>query len=395
MAGDTETKDYLGMSDDDFLNAPIPAPAPAGENEPEAASDAAVVEEPQVEAEVKVEAEVDGGAVETDEDDVAAEDDKSKSEDEPEVHGSGEAEKPAEQKANDKPKDEAKPDAEKAKTEAEPEKKVNYEDFFKKVMAPFKANGREIKLETPDEAIRLMQMGAGYGRKLQDLQPALKTLRMLEKNDLLDEGKLSFLIDINNKNPDAIKKLIADSGIDPLDLNIGDNVSYTPTNRSVSDKEMVFQDTLKDIESHEGGQETIRIVNQTWDKESKSALWDQPQLLTIIQSQRENGVYDQIVAEMDRQKLLGTIPNNAPFLQAYKLAGDKLFPQAPVQTQSGDTPQPQVIATRTAAPKAQVQNGDKAAAAASTKSSTRKAGVTVNPLEMADDDFLKQFEGRL
>ena len=51
-----------------------------------------------------------------------------------------------------------------------------------------------------------MQMGAGYGRKLQDMQPHLKTLRMLEKNNLLDEGKLSYLIDLDQKNPDAIKK---------------------------------------------------------------------------------------------------------------------------------------------------------------------------------------------
>ena len=89
--------------------------------------------------------------------------------------------------------------------------------------------------------------------------------------------------------------------------------------------------------------------------------------------------------------------------QAYKLAGDHLQAtngfktiQVPIQTLSGDTPQPQVIATRTAAPKAQVQNGDKAAAAASTKTTpARKSGALVNPLEMADDEFLKQFKDRL
>jgi hypothetical protein len=390
-----ETKDYLGMSDDDFMsiNSPDAAPVVAAEDEDDEDAGSVVVEP-------VAEGAADADTTKTDADVVVktTEQDGGKVEDEPDIPGStgsdkpavGAAEKPVEKPAGEQTKNEAdKP------VEAET-KVVDYEGFFKQVMTPFKANGREIKLTTPEEAIRLMQMGAGYGRKLQDLQPALKTLRMLEKADLLDEGKLSFLIDINNKNPEAIKKLIADSGIDPLDFDNQDNVSYTPTNHSVSDKEMAFQTTLKDVESAKGGTETIRLVNQTWDQESKAALWDQPEILKVMQSQRENGIYDQIVAEIDRQKLLGDISQNTPFLQAYQSAGDKLFPKAKTDTRTGDTPPTQVIATRTAAPKAQVQNGSKAAAAASTKTTTqRKAGVTINPLEMADDDFLKTFKDRL
>lgn len=416
--------DYLGMSDEDFLNINGPATTAAAASgtdgdgdRQETAGSAVVVANAEVEGETATTTESekaqdeaadtavdpavgDGKAVDaakTTPADGAAQpagtDGKAAGTD-------GTAAQPASKTGDDngaKDQDKTAPAA-----DAQP---VDYEGFFQQVMAPFKANGREFKLNSPDEAIRLMQMGAGYGRKLQDLQPALKTLKMLEKANLLDEGKLSFLIDINNKNPDAIKKLIADSGIDPLELNIGDNVSYAPKNHSVSDKEMVFHTALEDVQSHPNGQETIRLINQTWDQESKSALWESPQLLAVIQSQRENGVYAQIVTEIDRQKLLGQIPSTAPFLQAYKLAGDHLqanngfkITETPnsIQTRSGDTPSTQVIATRTAAPKAQVQNGDKAAAAASTKTTTsRKAGVTVNPLDMADDDFLKTFKDRL
>ena len=66
------------------------------------------------------------------------------------------------------------------------------------------------------------------------------------------------------------------------------------------------------------------------------------------------------------------------------------------QTQTGVTQQQQVIATRAAAPKASVQNGEKAAAASPTKTSgVRKASATVNPLAMADDEFMKTFQNRL
>lgn len=286
--------------------------------------------------------------------------------------------------------------------------------FYDQVMKPFKANGREITLRTPEEAIRLMQMGAGYGRKLQDMQPHLKTLRMLEKNNLLDENKLSYLIDLDQKNPEAIKKLIKDAGIDPLDLNMDDNANYRPTNHSVSDTEVAFSEALKDVSAQPGGRETIQQINTTWDKTSKEALWAQPELLRIIQSQKENGLFDQISAEMERKKMLGEIAPNTPFLEAYKIAGDALVaanslilpggetapktetpaPAAPVQGKTDQQPA-KVLGTRTAAPKSGASANDKAKAAASPQSSSRKAKETVNPLDMADDEFLKQFNGRI
>ncbi|RUX60163.1 hypothetical protein [Mesorhizobium sp. M7A.F.Ca.CA.002.12.1.1] len=408
-------KDYLGMSDEDFLNAPMPV---AAAEEP-----AAQVETP-VEGTVENQEETPGSdvsaAVETEDTDENKE--KEEDADAPEVDADGKpvakpgdetsvpgsaaaagdsADPKGEVDADGKPKVAAAADLKDKKVEPKAdEKPVDYEAFYKQILTPFKANGRTIELKTPEEAIRLMQMGAGYGRKIQDMQPHLKVLRMLEKNDLLDEGKLSFLIDINSKNPDAIKKIIKEAGIDPIDLNINDNVPYIPQNHSVSDDEMRFQEALGEIQSHPTGQDTLREINQKWDQESKTLLWKEPQLLSVIQSQRDTGVYDQITAEIDRQKLLGQIPNSTPFLQAYKLAGDHLqanngFKPPQIQTQPGVTQQPQVIATRTAAPKAQVANGDKAAAASITKTTPRKAATTVNPLQMADDEFLKQFNGRL
>jgi len=429
MAAATE-KDFLGMSDEDFLNINSPDDSPVvaakeeeGQGETPASTDSedtAQVDENKEEIPTSTDDEVEGEVP-----DDKAEDDKGDAVtevDEGLVEGAEPEDKWTEFKPDTTKTDtenaEAKVEHDKTKPAEEPvtpksvaegvvtETPIDHEAFYKQIMTPFKANGRRIELKTPEEAVRLMQMGAGYGRKIQELQPHLKVLRMLEKNELLDEDRLSLLIEVNQKNPEAIRKIIADSGIDPLDLNMEDNVSYRPKSHSVSDKEMAFQEVLSDVQGHDTGQETLQLINQTWDQESKSALWDQPQILSVIQTQRDNGLYDQIAAEVDRQKLLGHISNNTPFLQAYKTAGDHLQEtggfkilegqEAQIQNQSRDTSQPQVIATRSAAPKAQVQNGAKAAAAASTKTSgSRKTGATVNPLEMADDVFMKQFENRL
>lgn len=419
-------KNYLEMSDDEFLskNSPdeitqddsieeedaVKASSNSGsEGQPAENIDENPEEnQEKTQEENKTQDEQDASADnDSDESDKEAEDqeDVSKAEDKdpdkPEKNqkeGPGAADKSA--KNPDGKKDSKAPEAIQEKTETS----VNYEEFYKQVMTPFKANGRTISLKTPDEVIRLMQMGAGFGKKLQDLQPHLKVLRMLEKNDLLDEGRLSYLIDINQKNPKAIMKLIKDSGIDPLDLNPEDNVEYIPKNHSVSDKEMAFHQALGDLQAHQTGQETIQIINQTWDQQSKSLLWESPDILGVIQTQRENGIYDQIVAEIDRQKMLGMIPPTTPFLQAYKIAGDYLVAaqgnqvqQDPHQTQNNQLGyQPQVIETRPATPKNTVKNSDKAFAASLTKSTpSKKSTRTTNPLAMADEDFLKQFEGRL
>lgn len=433
------SQDFLGMSDEDFLKLNSPAPSqdkaaadnagdPAegrGENPGSSSSDDDNGEASKKEDEKDpAESKADGGGDDKGDGGV----DPSAAVD-PAPSGDSGSEDPKQDGPDAKPGDKS-AEGDAGKNAGDPKKDdkgqddkpdqakpVNYEAFFNQVMTPFKANGRMITLKTPEEAIRLMQMGAGYGRKLQDLQPHLKTLRMLEKAELLDENKLSFLIDINNKNPDAIKKLIKDAGIDPLDLNIGDNVDYYPKNHAVSDKEMAFTEALNEVQAHPKGKETLQVINQTWDKQSKQLLWESPELLSVIQTQRDQGVYDQIVEEIDRQKLLGKISPSTPFLQAYKVAGDYLLAtngfkgkpasagqDAQIQTQIGSTAsqgqgqnqQTQVIATRTETPKAQVQNGDKAAAAAPAKSAPpRKPGTVINPLAMADDDFLKQFAGRL
>lgn len=290
-------------------------------------------------------------------------------------------------------------------TPASPLTEVQLRDFYDKIMKPFKANGKEIQAKTPEEALRLMQMGAGYGKKLQDMQPHLKSLRILEKHGLLDEKRLSFLVDLHAKNPDAIKQLLRDAKIDPLDLNMEEGADYKVPNHSVPDAEVAFKEVLADVRAAPNGQETIRHVNEHWDEQSKARLWKQPEILRVIQSQRESGVYDKIADEVERQKLFGTIKPNTPFIDAYKIAGDSLVKAAgldpatgkPVQVQQVQTPAPAqpaapvALGTKTAKPRAPVSNDAKARAAASSTSKAAKVVAPVDMLDMSDDEFMKQF----
>ena len=266
----------------------------------------------------------------------------------------------------------------------------NYEDFFKQVMAPFKADGKTIELKTPEEAVQLMKMGANYTRKMQELQPQRKLLLMLENNGL-DEGKLSYLIDLDKKDPKAILKLVKDAGIDPLDLDVSVDPAYQAGNHTVSDAESNFRSVLDTLSSSTEGKETLRVINSTWDQASKELLWKDAEAMNTIHQQRESGVYDLISTEVERQKTLGTIPAGTSFMQAYQAVGNHMVSNGGFDSlikPAAIVPVASVV-TRVAPVKSVVENGDKASAASPPRSTSRPATVAINPLAMSDEDFLK------
>jgi len=281
----------------------------------------------------------------------------------------------------------------------------DYKNFYERIMAPLKANGKTIELKTPEEAIQLMQMGANYTKKMQAITPYRKVLTMLENNALLDENKLSFLIDLDKKNPEAIKKLVAESGIDPLDLGRDSKTTYFEGNHRVSDEEVGFKTAVDDLKSNPDGIATLQEIN-AWDQASKEVLWKNPDLMDAIHKQRENGIYNQIQTEIERRRTLGMIPVSTPFINAYQIVGDELQAAGAFKPKStvAVTPKPITpqstaatpVVTRVETPKPAVVNNGKANAASSTRSTPRSAGdKRINPLAMSDDEFLKQMDNRV
>lgn len=432
-------KNFLAMSDEDIMNMTAPPSADADGGNAVETETPAVVEEPSAdtptdqsdpepenkEAEQKADATADsaddkGDADEQGDEGTQADNkDKSKPGDEATPSKEEGAEAEAEGADKDADKDKAapaegaektpKPDADAAKpadvkTEAEVTTPPNYEEMYNKIMTPFKANGKTIELKNPDEAIGLMQMGANYTKKMQELQPFRKILMMLQNNDLIDENKLSFLIDIEKKNPDAIHKLIKDSGVDPLTLDTESEPTYLEGSHKVSNDEVKFASTVESVGSTDAGKETLNVM-KTWDDTSKELLWSHPEVMTIIHAQRETGVFQAIDTEVDRQRALGQINPETPYLEAYKIAGDHLqktggLPtvEATTTTTTVATPEkkaPVVLEERAAVPKSKVDNGEQANAAAPARSTTQKVEVKKNPLAMSDAEFMKQFDGRL
>lgn len=221
---------------------------------------------------------------------------------------------------------------------------------------------------------------------------------MLENNGLLDESKITFLIDLHQKNPAAIQKLLADSEFDPLSVNKATADGYVPGDHQVTDNEVQFQSALDDlIQTPEGGQFLQEIQGQ-WDSASKRALFQEPSLVNTLNLQRSNGIYQQITNEIDRLRVLGQIPAETPFLQAYHAIGDMLN-QAGKLVPNGAQPVGTVKSTGTAT-SSQASNSNNpvtdrappaaARAAAPVRNIPNKPTPT-NPnfLDMSDEEFLK------
>lgn len=400
---------HLAMSDEEFLKQPLPETAgvsseeaPASQDNPNEGEDPNAGK-PEGEAEVPA----DGAATGTDAGTAAAEgEDQNKGAGSEGNQPEGEAAKTGEEaKAPDPagaaaPGSEAKPEGDAAKDgtkqpEAQQEP-LNFEKLYGDILAPIKANGKEIKVTNADEARTLMQMGANYTQKMQQLAPHRKLITMLTKNSI-DEDKLSLLIDLDNGDKNAIAKYIKDKGIDPLDIDTNTEPAYREGSHKVSDQEQGFRTQLDELGSTPEGKETLTEI-QTWDQASKDTLWESPGIMPVIHAHREAGIYAQIVAEVDRQKTLGQMPADTPFLEAYQTAGDALDKQGVFGTKAAATNEtttdnqpkadPTPVATRTAAPKSDAAAAA-AAAAAPSRSGPGKASEAVNYLSMSDEEFAK------
>lgn len=229
---------------------------------------------------------------------------------------------PAKKEEPAAPADKSAPAADKP---AEGEQELDYKaELGKLIGVPIKANGKEITLKNTDEVIRLVQQGAGYAQKMEQLKPARKLAAMMERAGLLgDENAYGQMIDLYNGDPKAIAKLVKDLKIDifALDLDAGDQ--YTPTSHLQTDEAVNFTETLKEVRTLEGGREALALID-SWDQQSKDAIWGNAQAVRQIFEYKQSGVYDTVATEVERRRTLGQIPVGTPFIHAFQQVGDEM-----------------------------------------------------------------------
>lgn len=256
----------------------------------------------------------------------------------------------------------------------------NYEEYWKKISSPFKANGKMYQPNTPEDVVALMQKGVNYTQKMQQIAPYKKTVETLNKNNI-DANELNFLIDLHNGNKDAIKSLLKRNKIDAMDLGtFDDNVQYTPNNNLASDRDVEVADVLNDIA--ENKQTIYDILYNKWDNQSRQTMIEHPELLRLLNEELQLGRFDAIQQQVEAAKMFGRdygmndLELYSAFARQYLQTQHQQFQQQQQQQQVQQ----------------QSEASSKRAAAPSGRTNVKAKGTTLSPndiLSMSEDDFNK------
>ena len=282
-------------------------------------------------------------------------------------------------------------------TEVSSEDKVKIYDAL---FGTFKANGRDMQVTTPEEAQRLMQMGAGHLKYQAKVRPALAIEQTL-KNNKIDQNKLNFLIDCANGKPEAIKKLVRDAKIEPYDIESTEesrqqDENYRPTNHIVSDDDMLLTETIGTVQGTPTGDAVLKDIRAEWDDDSRTKLVGDPEILNILVNQKNLGIYDRITSEVDRRRVLGTLAKNIPWLDAYHQVGQDMANSGAFSTEGSTNPtvtetapaqtESKVI-EQAAAKKNSPAGGDPSGVAPVTQTAVVPPKVDASVMDMSDKEF--------
>ena len=268
-------------------------------------------------------------------------------------------------------------------------------DFYTKITAPIKADGKEIQVRSPDDVVRLVQQGVNYSRRMEELKPAKNLHRMLKDNGLSEPAKLNLLIEVARGDKNAITQLLKDHKIDPMDLDTTSNSQYQARSYEGNPQDNAFRDALDNTIASPEGQALVSEIHKEWDALSKNRLRENPALLGDLLELKRSGVYSQIVNELNYQKSLGYL-TDIPFLQAFDQVGLAMknagvFNKTPTQEMGhlqSKTQQPLASGPRKATVPKTVPNPHLSSAPASKPTITASAGE-VDFDALTDADFLK------
>ena len=240
-----------------------------------------------------------------------------------------------------------------------------------------------MSVDSPEDAVQLMQMGANYNAKMRDLKPNLKILKSLEANGITDQEQINFLIDLSKRDPAAISKLMNDGELDPMELDM--DAGYTANTYEVSDEAMDLNTIVDDLRSSEHYDKLQTLVTEEWDDQSRAVITDSPTLLNTLNDHMSAGIYDQIVGIVTKEQVMGRLTDMSD-IDAYKHVGDEL--QRLGAFNQGNKPPTAASNSNPAKKSDQTAMQKKRKAASPSKKARATPQKSFNPLSMSDEEIM-------
>ena len=227
---------------------------------------------------------------------------------------------------NDEDKDPDNTDGEKEEEKQDSGESSKTSAFEEEILAPFKANGREMQVSSAEEARTLMMQGANYNKKMLEIKPALSIVQALEKNELLNNDTINFMIDVQKGKPEAIAKLLKDTEFNLLKYDEEKEVDYTAEQHLTEVNEQTDKDAIQNavdqISSSKHFDEVIDVL-QNFDEDTVSEFESNPNLIVELEKNIANGEFKTIDRIINTQKALGKLKGMS-YLEAYNMYAEEV-----------------------------------------------------------------------
>ena len=207
-------------------------------------------------------------------------------------------------------------EAEEEDTHAEPENTevategttdaVDYKKFYEEVaLAKFTANGREVEgFKNPEDLIRAQQMLHGYSDKMKVFKEYKKFLKPLEERKITqDPDKFNLAMSLLDGDIEAIKKVIKDRGIDPLEMDL-DDIKYVNRNTLPSDAQMLIEEVSAQARDLGVEDKFHRVLTKDFDDESLQEFIKKGAVRRDLIQHLKDGTYDIVQDEIRKMELL-------------------------------------------------------------------------------------------
>jgi len=294
---------------------------------------------------------------------------------EPEVEEEGEPE----EDTQETPETEAA--GEEENTQNSEEDTYDYKASYTTLMAPIKANGQEMQIKSPEDARRLIQMGLNYDDKMVAIKPVRLAGKALEragiiKDGVIDEDALNRMIDFNNGDIEVMKARLKELDINPLDLDVED-VNYQAQDHMVSEHSIELDDIQRELDTRGSTEKVVNALN-SMDAGSKEFFSENPQRLLNLEQDITNGVFDEIYGNVLYEKRMGRLGGKSDIEAYIEFAQSRATDVTPEKPEVVQKPK-KIVDTK------------KRAKAAGSKPAPSQPTEVVNPFELSDEEFEKQF----
>lgn len=240
------------------------------------------------------------------------------------------------------------------------ESEVDYKAFYEKVaLAKFTANGREVEgFKDPEDLIRAQQMLHGYSDKMKVFKEYKKFLKPLEERGITqDPDKFNLAMNLLDGDVNAIKKVLKDKNIDPLELDLED-IQYTPKNVLPTQTQLLIEDTYEQANSLGIGDKFNTVVTKDWDVKSLQELIDNRAVRNDLLQHLSDGTYEIVQDEIRRMELIDSTNSleYVPVVEKYRMAVARLQQKHMAETKRvTDTAKQQESAKKVEEEKARIQ----------------------------------------